>query len=171
MVKITEENGNGTPKRHAGRHRMRPIEEYSSDEENSRLLIPKDLVPDGFSLQWVTHKVYGQPQPQHRASFERKGWEPVHQEDFEGRFRGMFLPASYEGEIEVDGLVLMARPKEWSEKAAELDKRRAAERVFAKESQLRSGQLDGVTLDTQHPSARNATTVNRYMEPIKVPDK
>jgi hypothetical protein len=53
----------------------------------------------------------------------------VHQEDFDGRFRGMWIPSDYEGEIEVDGLVLMARPKTWSDKARAIDTARAFESV------------------------------------------
>jgi hypothetical protein len=52
---------------------------------------------------------------------------PVHQEDFDGRFRGMWIPSDYGGEIEVDGLVLMARPKTWSDKARAIDTARAFE--------------------------------------------
>jgi hypothetical protein len=40
-----------------------------------------------------------------------------------------------EGEIEVDGLVLMARPKSWTDKAKVMDTARAFERVAIKERQ------------------------------------
>ena len=39
------------------------------------------------------------------------------------------MPSDYEGEIEVDGFVLMARPKTWSDKARAIDTARVFERV------------------------------------------
>jgi hypothetical protein len=153
------------------RHILRPVEEYIEYEEESQLRIPRDEWPQHFALKWVTESVWGQPFPQVRARSEKAGWVPVHQEDFEGRYRGRFMPASYEGEIKLDGLVLMARPQTWSDKALQNDIRRAHQRVMIKEQQLRSGDLTGVTLSPQHPTALRTNVIERSIDTIQVPQK
>ncbi len=139
------------------------------DDSPDRLRIEPSLIPEGAALMWVTNTVYGQDMSRHRARFEQRGWTPVHQEDFDGRFDGMFMPKGAVGEINVDGLVLMARPKELSDRAAAADVRRAREVVHIKEQQFRQGDLPGVSLDTQHPSALGANRINKSYERIEIP--
>jgi hypothetical protein len=141
----------------------------NQDDTPDRLRINPALIPEGMAAQWVTDSVYGQAVPQHRADFERKGWTPVHQEDFDGQFDGMFMPKGATGEIIVDGLVLMMRPKELSDKAARMDKRRAQEQVMIKEQSLRGGDI-GVTLDSRDPSALATNRISKTMERIQVPE-
>ena len=135
-----------------------------------RLRINPDLIPAGMSAQWVTDSVIGQGVPQHRSEFERKGWTPVHQDDFDGQFDGLFMPKGAGGEINVEGLVLMMRPKEMSLKAERNDKRKAYEQVAIKEAALTGGDLPGVSLDTSHPSARNSNRIKKSREAIEIPD-
>lgn len=145
-------------------------EEYDpSEESEDRLHIGKDLFPPGFDFMWVTDSVYGQAMPQHRAQFERKGWTPVHQEDFDGVFDGKFMPKGQDGEITVDGLVLMARPLEMSIRSRQLDQRKAVEAVQIKQQQLTGGDLPGVTLDARHKTATSSNRINRTIEPIAIP--
>src|SRR3989304_2837918 len=106
-----EESAKAPPKQF--KMKAKPNWENSDpDQEDTpdRLRINPALIPEGMAAQWVTDSVYGQGVPQHRADFERKGWTPVHQEDFDGQFDGMFMPKGKTGEIIVDGLVLMMRP-------------------------------------------------------------
>src|SRR5260370_33997031 len=133
-------------------HVLGRIEEYVEFEEETQLRIPKKEWPAGCALKWVTESVWGQPFPQVRARSEKGGWVPVHQEDFDGMYRGRFMPADFNGEIKVDGLVLMARPQIWSDKADNINRRRAEQRVQIKEMQLRMGDLGGVTLAADHPT-------------------
>ena len=147
----------------------RDISEYIEDEEHDRLRIPRTDYPDGFDLQWVTHSVFGRVEAQHRGRFERKGWVPVLATDFEGKYRH-FVPEDHPGEIEVDGLVLMARPKRFSERAKQINDQQANEKVAIKERQLRGGEVDGIKFDTQHPSALAVNRVGRSYETIAVPD-
>lgn len=139
------------------------------DDSVDRFRIPPSMIPEGMSLQWVTSQVYGQEQTQHRAEFERKGWTPVHGEDFDGRFNGMFMPKDLEGEINNGGLVLMARPQELTEAAEKEDLRKAREQLMIKEAALRGGELPGVTLDTTHRTALASNKVSRSYERIAVP--
>ena len=139
------------------------------EDSVDRFHVPADMIPEGMSLQWVTSLVYGQEQTQHRAEFERKGWTPVHGEDFDGRFDGMFMPKGQEGEISNGGLVLMARPKELTDAANKRDLRKAREQLAIKEAALRGGDIPGVSLDTTHPSAMAANKVSRSWERVAVP--
>jgi hypothetical protein len=153
------------------RHRIRDISEFKDEDGIDRLGIPKELrnnFPE-YDFQWVTHKVYGQPMPQHRARFERNGWVSVLNEEFEGAFKGRFMPEDMNGEIEVDGLVLMARPMEFSRKARAIERKLAVNKVEIKERQIRGGDIPGVSFDTQHQSALNFNHVKRHQETIAVP--
>lgn len=143
--------------------------EANAPETPDRLSIDPALVPDGMSFQWVTSTVFGQDMAQHRSRFEARGWTPVHQEDFDGQLNGLFMPKNAPGEITVDGLVLMARPKQMTDRAHHSNKVKALQQVAIKEQALRGGDLN-IPLDTQHPSALNANRVNKTMERIVVPD-
>lgn len=150
------------------------LDDIPMDESPDRLRVDRDLIPEGMDLLWVTDSVYGQPQPQHRAEFEKRGWTPVHQDDFDGQFNGMWMPKGAPGEIKVDGVVLMARPLELTRKAKALDRRKALEQVQIKERALRGGDLPGVTLDAQHPNAVRSNRINKSMDgafvPMRVPE-
>lgn len=126
-----------------------------------RLHIPQHLIPDGIDLQWVTNAVLGAPAPQIRMAYEVNAWEPVLPDMFDGRFDGMFMKRGHKGEIEVDGLVLMWRPMELTLEARAEERQAARQAVQIQTGKLQSGQLDGVTLDTQHPTARANTVVRR----------
>lgn len=141
-----------------------------AEESPDRLAIAKNLIPEGMDLQWVTKSVFGQDVPTHRAAFERKGWTPVHQDDFDGQFNGRWMARGEEGEITVDGLVLMARPKELSQAAAARDQRNAREVVQIRERDLRNGNLQGVTLDPSNAQVlQQVNKVGRSVERIDVP--
>lgn len=172
--------GRGRPRKHPlverepKRYKMRAAPNWESFDPNTeetpdKLRIPEHQVPAGLSLQWVTDSVYGQSVPQHRAQFEKRGWTPVHQDDFDGQFNGMFMPRNAPGEINVDGLVLMARPRELTEKARKADRQAAYEQVAIKEQALRGGDLP-VSLDSRHPTAINTNRINKTMERIVVPE-
>jgi len=139
----------------------------SAEEGINALNISEELHPEGITLQWVTHSVYGQEQPQHRANFERAGWMPVHPEDFDGRFDGMFAPRGVPGEISHEGLVLMAKPTEAVKRSKMRDARRARDQVQIKERALYGGEIDAMGAD--HPSAKQFNHVRRSVEPIPVP--
>lgn len=140
----------------------------SGPETPDRFRIDPSLIPDGMSAQWVTNTVFGQEMPHHRADFERGGWTPVHQDDFDGQFDGMFMSRGKEGEINVDGLVLMVRPKEITDKAVRKNKLKAYEQVAIKEQALRGGDLP-ISLDPSHPSAVRTNKVNRTLERVEIP--
>lgn len=139
------------------------------EDRADRLHIPREEFPEGMDFYWMANTVMGLEQTQARGQFERKGWTPVHSsEDFGGAFDGRFMPKGFDGEINVDGLVLMARPLELSIKARKRDEQRAREQVLIKEQALRGGDLP-VSLDPAHPSAVGSNRINRTYERIEVP--
>jgi hypothetical protein len=147
------------------RHRLRPIAEMAEDEPTgSRLWIDPKEFPEGFDLCWITKSVHGQPQPSHFSRRLKRGWVPVCAGDFEGKFDGRFTPPGHQGEIEVDGLVLAARDARWSAKARQEDRMNAAAAVLIKEQQLGSGELQGVKMGAQHPSALRFNKIRRSTE-------
>jgi len=152
--------------------RARPNWEDIDPTENDspdKLHISPHLIPPGMSALWVTDSIYGQPQPQHRAAFEKKGWTPVHQEDFDGQFDGMFMPRGMDGEIKMDGLTLMMRPKELTDRAKKADRKAALEQVAVKEQALRGGDLN-TPLDSQHQSALGYNKINKSVERLTIPE-
>lgn len=130
--------------------------------------IPKELHPEGITLQWVTRSIYGQEQTQHRAGFERTGWLQVHPEDFDGVFDGMFAPKGSTEPINKDGLDLVAKPTEMVKKSRANDLRKAREQVSIKEQALYGG-TDMNAMGADHVSARNFNHIRRSVERIQVP--
>ncbi len=145
------------------------IDPNASDTPD-RLRIDPSLIPEGMSLQWVTSTIYGQETRQRRSGFESKGWTPVHQEDFDGQFDGMFMAKGETSEITVDGLVLMARPEHLTRAAQRRDKLNAMKQVQIKEHALHGGDIGVTAFDAQHPSALRSNKVNKTMERIEVPE-
>lgn len=149
-----------------GRESLRKQQEYEAlpDDDDDRLKVPPEIIPDGMSYQWITDAVLGQPMPQRRGRFERRGWRPVPAE----RHDGMFMPKGYKGEINVDGVVLMERPMEYTRAARRKDAMKAAEQVYVREAQMRGGDMPGVAFDTQHQSIKNR--ISKSYERVPVPD-
>jgi hypothetical protein len=144
------------------RKAQQEYEALPSDDED-RLKVPSEVIPEGWSYQWVTDSVLGQPMPQRRARFERRGWRPVPAE----RHDGMFMPLGFKGEINVDGVVLMERPEEYTRQARKKDAMKAAEQVWVREAQMRGGDMPGVNFDTQHKSVVNK--VSKAYERVPIP--
>lgn len=140
--------------------------QYIDDEDDDRLKIPMDLIPDGMEYQWVTNSVRGQDMGARRAQFERKGWEAVPA----SRHPGMWTPKSFQGEIVYYDCVLMERPKEYSDRFREKDRQRARDQVRIKEAQLRGGDIEGVSLDTQHQTALRQNKVSKSYERVDIPE-
>jgi hypothetical protein len=152
------------------RHMLRPVSEMPDAQENTPLHIDKGDFPDDFDLQWITTSVLGQPQSSNRMKHERRGWEPVHGDDFGGRYDGRWTAPGDLNEITVDGMTLMARPRTWSEKAKADERRAAHAAVRVKQEQLGAGELPGVA-GASHPSARSFNHLRKRTERLDVPNE
>lgn len=96
--------------------------------------------PEGWDYQWKLKAVLNQDDNERIRQSQLNGWEEVplsrHPE---------LMPKGWKGEtIEVGGLVLMERPKIFTDEAREEERRAAREAVMTKEQQMkesRSGDL------------------------------
>lgn len=136
--------------------------------------IPRESFPDGMDFQWVVDTVNGASPRDFggvpRERFESQGgWTPVHPEDFDGAMEGRFSRKGTKGEINVGGQVLMARPMYLTERARNAEIKEAKERIALKQAQLTGGDLPGVSLDSQHPSALRSNRINRTVERLDIP--
>lgn len=94
----------------------------------------------------------------YQVELARNGWEPVplsrHPE---------LMPAGWTGEtIEIEGLLLMERPKVFTDEAREQDARAAREAVLTKEAQLRDGRSNDL-------GPREVQRFSKSRSPIAVP--
>lgn len=137
---------------------------------SSPTFIPREMIPPDVDLQWVTDSIHGAPDVQGRQAYEINGWEPVLGHMFDGRFDGMFAPKGHAGEINVYGQVLMWRPMELTLEARAEESRDARNARTAIETKLRNGQLDGVSFDTRHPTARAVTSIAHERVSLPVPE-
>lgn len=133
--------------------------------------IPREMIPEGVDLQWVTDTVYGQPDVQGRQSFEINGWKPVTPDMWGGLFDGMFTKKGHKGEINVMGSVLMERPMELTMEARAEEAQQAVSARVAAEAKLRGGDFDvSDRFETDHKTVRAITKVGRDGERVQIPD-
>lgn len=116
--------------------------------------------PDGWSYEWKRRTIYNKEDPSYAVELLRQGWEPVplsrHPE---------MMPRGWNGTtIEVEGLVLMERPKVLTEQARARDARNARDHVRTKEQQLRATR-DGDL------GERQVHRFSKTREAIPIPDE
>lgn len=92
--------------------------------------------PDGWSYEWKMKLLMGEEQLAYGVEVARNGWEAVPLSRHPD-----LMPVGWTGNtIEVDGLILMERPKVFTDEAKAEEQRLAREAVLTKEAQLRSGR-------------------------------
>lgn len=138
--------------------------DYKVEDTSSRLHVPAEIIPEGIEYQWCTCEVFGQQMPQRLSWWQRQGWRSVPAE----RHPGRWTPLGATGAIIMDGLMLMERPKAWCDRARAHDQAKARGQMEAKKAQLRGGDLPGVSLDAQHPSAIRSNVVRSQYEKVNV---
>lgn len=173
--RFAAQEADAAPINAASKMKAKPNWEDMSDVESGpdRLKIPDEVLAKlerdyGMSVQFVTDSVYGKPEPQFRTQFEKGGWTPIHGGDFDGLLDGLFTPKGHDGEINMEGLVLMARPVEITRNAQKAEERRGREPVRIMEQQIYGKDLRGVS-GADHPTVRNS--INKSRERISIPDE
>jgi len=139
---------------------------YKPEEDDDRLYVPRDIIPPGMDYQWVTCKIYGRPEPQRLARFQRQGWSPVPAD----RHEGLYMPRGYTGPIEIDGLMLHERPMEYTRQARLHEAKKARNQIAIKEAQLKGGDLPNVTLDSRHQTAVASNRIRSSFERLTIPE-
>jgi hypothetical protein len=69
-----------------------------------------------------------------------------------------------------EGLVLMARPSELSDRARKIERRAALEQVHIKEQALRGGDIP-ISLDARHASALQTNKIGKTYERLPIPEE
>lgn len=120
------------------------MDNFMNEEGLGRFDVPKDIIPDGFSVEWKNTHIRGQPvDPSYQLKLQESGWMPAPVEIFKS-----LVPEGYDGAtIERDGQILMIRPIELTVRAREIESRKAAQQMGDKMAQLRateSGTMDRV---------------------------
>ena|SRR3990167_3849522 len=162
---VREHDVRAEPVRETKRIRLR-----KNIASESPTYIPKEMIPPGVDLQWVTDTIHGRPEIQSRISYERQGWQSVTGQMWGGLFDGMFMPKGHQGEINVLGQVLMERPLELTLEARREEQTAANAALRGAEARLRGGQIDGVKFETQHSTVKNITKVGFDGERLPVPE-
>jgi len=135
--------------------------QFASIEEDRLHIDPqliKQLEAEGIALGWKVQSVFGQEQRQAKSVAQRNGWQYVEP----GEIPGINV-------TEVDGLALMARPTSVHRKAKELEERQARARIKTMEYRHGIGDLPGVSLAPDHPTARQFNHHRRSVERIEIP--
>ena len=115
--------------------------------------------PPGWDYQWKRRTIYNQEDPSYQVELIRNGWEAVplsrHPE---------MMPNGWKGNtIEVEGQVLMERPKVLTDEARRLENIAAKEAVMTKEAQMRSGNANDL-------GKREVHRFSKSREAIPIPD-
>ena len=137
-VRSAEEIASAKPvvEDHEARARVR-IAEFRAihgDDDFSETFVDKWYAeaPPGWTYEWKTHSVWNKEYPQYVSSLQHSGWSPVPA----ARVRHLLFPG-YEGENTiVDGMILMERPKELTEKVRARDRDRTMDVVRNSERKL-----------------------------------
>jgi hypothetical protein len=135
------------------------------EEASDRLHVPPEMTPDGMTYLWVRASILGQNDPQWQRRREQTGWKPVPA----SRHDGYWMPKGYDGEINVEGLVLYELPTEFVERRKLNERKRAAEQVWVREQAMRSGDAVDVAFDSTSDKGRKANRLNKQYEEIPVP--
>ena len=115
--------------------------------------------PEGWDYQWKLKSVMGQDDIDRIRSIELAGWEPVPLSRHPD-----LMPTGWQGDIiEVDGLVLMERPKVFTDEARAEEMRAAREAVLTKEAQLRDGRAGDL-------GPREVHRLSKSRSAIAIPD-
>ena len=117
-----------------------------------------------WTYEWKRKTLLGKEDPSYEVTLARGGWEPVPLE----RHPEM-MPTNHRGEtIEVDGMILMERPKELTEEARRVEERRAKAQVRAKEEQLYETPAGTLPRDAD---ARVKPKISKNFERMPIPNE
>jgi hypothetical protein len=116
------------------RARVAEIRAIHGDDDFSEVYVDKWFAeaPPGWTYNWKTHSVWNKEYPQYLSALQHTGWSPVPAH----RVRHLLYP-EYEGEnVILDGMILMERPRELTDRVIQREYRRAVDVVRSSERKL-----------------------------------
>lgn len=128
-----------------------------------RFHVPSHLIPEGSSVEWKRHTVWGKDDQAYDMSLLEAGWLPVQADQIPGLMR-----EGYAGPVTRDGLMLYERPVELTDEARREDLQNARTQMRAKEEQL-SGAPAGHFARDEHPQTR--PSIKKSYEPMAIPEE
>jgi hypothetical protein len=178
-----EGNGNGRAARQAirGDDERRPGQEDHAERARKRLAEIRALhgddddlsetfvdpwfaqAPPGWTYEWKTHSVFNKENPQYQNMLLRTGWSavPAH------RHRDLTYPG-YDGEAIIrDGMILMERPKELTDRVRKREQMKAFDQVRNSEAKLTETPAGHGQRNTGH--AFTAPKLSSHVGPV-IPD-
>ena len=90
---------------------MREEEERPSDAWNPASILPDPAPQDGWVFRWVRTGIKGQSDNTHVSQMFREGWSPVKADDHPELMIQSDINSSFEGNVEVGGLLLCKAPE------------------------------------------------------------
>lgn len=119
--------------------------------------------PPGWTYEWKTHTVFNKSFPHYTNQLLRSGWAPVPA----SRHRELLFPEYTDESIILDGLMLMERPRELTERRRMRERIKATEQVRNSELKL-SDAPPGTAPRDQH--RKTQPRVGSTVGPIGIPD-
>lgn len=119
--------------------------------------------PPGWTYEWKTHTVFNKSFPHYTNQLLRSGWAPVPA----SRHRELLFPEYTDESIIIDGLMLMERPKELTERRRLRERMKAAEQVRNSEAKLVDAPPGTAPRDAHR---KTQPRVGSTVGPIGIPD-
>jgi hypothetical protein len=119
--------------------------------------------PPGWTYEWKTHTVFNKAFPHYTTQLLRSGWSPVPA----NRHRELLYPEYTDESIIIDGLMLMERPKELTDRRRLREKLKATDQVRNSEAKLVEAPAGTAPRDAHR---KTQPRVGSTVGPIGVPD-
>lgn len=157
--------GNGIDHAERAKKRMAEIRAMMGEDNEDAAFEDRFYAeaPPGWVYEWKLFSAFNKEYPQYLARMARNGWSPVEAT----RHKHLLFDGYMEETIIVDGLILMERPKELSDRRRIKEKEEAEALVRAKELAIMdtpSGQPPRGT----HPFTR--PILSSSVGPAQIPD-
>jgi hypothetical protein len=147
------------------RARVAEIRAIHGDDDFSDAYVDKwfAAAPPGWVYEWKTFAVWNKEYPQYVSGLQRTGWSPVQAD----RHRELLFP-EYEGEnIIIDGMILMERPRELTDRVRKREYKNAIDVV--RNSELKLAEAPAGT-GPRTAFAETAPRVRGHVGPVTIND-
>lgn len=135
------------------------------DEEEGDVYLDRFYAeaPTGWTYEWKTHTVFNKTFPHYTNQLLRSGWSPVPA----NRHRELLFPEYADESIIIEGLMLMERPKELTERRRMRERIKATDQVRNSEAKLVEAPPGTAPRDSHR---KTQPRVGSSVGPIGVPD-